>query len=166
VEITAGSLGQGYGVAAGIALGAKMNNDDHLVYSLIGDGECYEGSIWETAMFVGHHGLDNLITIIDRNNLCVTDFTEQLIKLEPMEDKWRAFGFDVVRLDGHDIPALLNELGDLRGGRGRKPLAVIADTVKGKGVDSMSNSPLWHGAAPTGDFAKQARSELRSERRT
>ena len=164
VEITAGSLGQGYGVAAGLALGARMNGQDHMVYALLGDGELYEGSIWETSMFAAHHGLDNLVTIIDRNNLCVTDFTEKLIRLEPLEDKWSSFGFEAVRIDGHDIGAILDTIGGVRARASGKPLAVIADTVKGKGVKSMINSPLWHGAAPKGEQAEIARAELKETR--
>ena len=95
VEITSGSLGQGFGIAAGIALGAKINRDLYMVFTLLGDGECYEGSVWETAMFASHNNLNNLVAIIDRNYLCVTDFTENLVELEPLDNKWKSFGWDV-----------------------------------------------------------------------
>lgn len=160
VEITAGSLGQGYGVAAGIALGAKMNMELYNVYALLGDGECYEGSIWETAMFAAHNRLNNLITIVDRNYLCVTDFTENLIALEPFEDKWRSFGFNVVRVDGHSFEQLLGALKPLRSRTSDKPTVVIADTVKGQGAESLCYQPLWHGRAPSGPIADQCLAEL------
>lgn len=160
VEITAGSLGQGFGVAAGQALAAKMNRQNHLVFALLGDGECYEGSIWETALFAGHHELNNLVTIVDRNYLCVTDFTEDLIRLEPIEEKWQSFGFKTVRINGHNIEEIIDALKGVRSRTTSKPLVIIADTVKGKGIESISNKILWHGAAPSGDFADQARAEL------
>ena len=160
VEITSGSLGQGFGIAAGLALGAKMNRDGFLVFSLLGDGECYEGSVWETAMFAGHHRLNNLVAIIDRNFLCVTDFTENIVKLEPLEDKWNSFGWQVYRINGHSIEELLAVLGKARTRPSDKPTVVIADTVKGKGIDSISNIPLWHGIAPKGKQADLCRQEL------
>lgn len=161
VEITSGSLGQGFGVAAGLALGAKLDRELHLVFTLLGDGECYEGSVWETAMFAAHNNLNNLVAIIDRNYLCVTDFTENLIRLEPMEDKWSSFGWDVKRLNGHSFESMLDVLSPVRSRRSSKPLMVIADTVKGEGIDCISNIPLWHGAAPTDDYAKKCMLELK-----
>ncbi|MHC4508757.1 MAG: transketolase [Planctomycetota bacterium] len=160
VEITAGSLGQGYGVAAGIALGAKMNMELYNVYALLGDGECYEGSIWETAMFAAHNKLNNLITLVDRNYLCVTDFTENLMALEPFEDKWRSFGFNVVRVDGHSFEQLLRVLKPLRSRTSDKPTVVIAETVKGQGAQSLCYQPLWHGRAPSGEMAERCLAEL------
>ena len=157
VEITSGSLGHGLGIAAGIALGAKMNRELYLVFTLLGDGECYEGSIWEAAMFASHNRLNNLIAIIDRNYLCVTDFTENLIELEPLEDKWKAFGWNVLRIDGHSFESILGAMSSLRSRRDSKPLVIIADTVKGEGVECISNNPLWHGAAPEGKEAEVAR---------
>lgn len=160
VEITTGSLGQGLGVAAGIALGAKMSRKLYLTISLIGDGECYEGSVWETAMFASHHKLNNLVFIMDRNYLCATDFTENLIELGEMEDKWRSFGWDTLRIDGHDMAQVLGSLQNLRCRKSTKPLIIIADTVKGEGIESMANIPLWHGAAPKAEFAEQCKSDL------
>ena len=160
VEITAGSLGQGYGVAAGMALAAKMNKDLHMVFALLGDGECYEGSIWETAMFASHNRLNNLVTIIDRNYLCVTDFTEDLVALEPMEEKWRAFGFDVRRIDGHDFGELLEAFRAVRSRPSTRPIVIIADTIKGAGIESLCYDPLWHGRAPMDDDAEKAMAEL------
>jgi transketolase len=154
VEITCGSLGMGFGIAAGIALGAKMNRQLFFTYAILGDGELYEGSIWEAAMFAGHHQLNNLVAIIDRNSLCVTDFTENLVKLEPLEDKWDAFGWDVKRINGHDYAELLNAFEGLKNRRNSRPTAIIADTVKGYGVDPLCFEPLWHGLAPNGEFAE------------
>ncbi|NLZ06831.1 MAG: transketolase [Phycisphaerae bacterium] len=155
VEITAGSLGQGFGLAAGLALGFQMNRTLQTVYCLIGDGECYEGSIWETAMFAAHNRLNNLVAIVDRNYLCVTDFTEKLVALEPLDEKWRSFGFHVVRVDGHSFDALLPVLHSLKSRPHPQPTAIIADTIKGCGVDCICYDPLWHGCAPRGEAAEE-----------
>ena len=160
VEITCGSLGQGFGIAAGLALAAKMNRELFLTFAILGDGECYEGSIWETAMFASHNELNNLVVFVDRNYLCVTDFTEDLVALEPMDRKWESFGWEVKRIDGNDFAAIFAALENIRSRRSVKPLAVIADTVKGKGIDTISNIPLWHGAAPKGDEAIMAEERL------
>lgn len=157
VELTSGSLGHGFGVAAGIALGAMMDKDLFMVFTLLGDGECYEGSIWETAMFAAHNNLNNLVAIVDRNYLCVTDFTENIVALEPMEDKWRACGWNVKRVNGHSIKDILDALAFVRSRRSNKPLVLIADTVKGEGIDCLTNDPIWHGQAPKGKDAEAAR---------
>jgi len=163
VEITSGSLGIGFGVAVGLALGEKMNRNLPMIYTVMGDGECYEGSIWESAMFAAHHKLNNLVAIIDRNHLCATDFTENIVALEPMAEKWAAFGWNVRRIDGHSFEALHHALEDLRSRPFPRPTVIIADTVKGKGISFMSNAPLWHGMAPNGDMAVKAKKELASE---
>lgn len=164
-EITCGSLGHGFGIAAGLALAAKMERQLHLVFVLLGDGECYEGSVWETALFAAHHRLNNLIAIVDRNYQCVLDFTENFLPLEPLEDKWRAFGWRVKRINGHSFPEILGALEGVRSRRSAQPLVIIADTVKGAGVDFMACNPLWHGAAPRGPEAEEALRQLeRSER--
>lgn len=160
VEITSGSLGHGFGVAAGLALGAKMNKELHLVFALLGDGECYEGSIWETAMFAGHNKLNNLVAIIDRNYLCATDFTENLVELEPMENKWSSFGWDVCHIDGHSFEQLTEALSIIRFRRSSRPMMIIADTVKGEGIKHLSDNPLWHGLTPKGEDAKMCRIDL------
>jgi transketolase len=161
VEITAGSLGQGFGIAAGMALGAKMNRELFTVYAILGDGECYEGSIWEAAMFASHNRLNNLVAIIDRNYLCVTDFTENLIALEPMEKKWESFGFNVLRIDGHSFDEILGALNPLKSRMNERPTVIIADTVKGSGVETLCYDPLWHGCAPQGDVAVQCMEDLK-----
>ena len=159
-EITSGSLGHGLGIAAGMALAARMDMKRHLVFALLGDGECYEGSIWESALFAAHHQLSNLIAIVDRNQLCVTDFTERLIRLDPLDEKWRSFGWRVVEVNGHSFEELMPVLKQTRSGHHDKPLMIIANTVKGKGVSFMENQILWHGIAPQGKEAERAKSEL------
>lgn len=160
VEITAGSLGIGFGIAAGMALAAKMDNKPYMTFALLGDGECYEGSIWEAAMFAGHRELNNLIAIIDRNRLCVTDFTENLVRLNPLDKKWESCGWEVVTINGHSFQDIFSVLEDFRSPRLNKPLLIIADTIKGKGVSFMENVPLWHGIAPKGKDAELAKQEL------
>lgn len=160
IEITCGSLGHGFGIAAGMALAIKKDRELNLVFSILGDGECYEGSIWETAMFASHNRLNNLIAFVDRNYLCVTDFTENLIALEPMEDKWQSFGWDVLRIDGHDFEQILLACENIRSRRSERPLMIICDTIKGEGIDFISNVPLWHGIAPTGEDADKAKAAL------
>lgn len=147
-EISAGSLGHGFGLAAGIALSAKLNKNLHLTYALLGDGELYEGSIWETAMFASHQNLNNLIVIVDRNYQCTIDFTENFLQLEPLEEKWSSFGWEVKRVNGSDLNELNNSLRYVRSRRNTKPLVIIADTVKGEGIEYASNVPLWHGTTP------------------
>jgi transketolase len=160
VEITAGSLGLGFGIAAGMALAARMDGKDYRTFTLIGDGECYEGSMWEAAMFAGHHRLSNLITIMDRNWLCVTDFTENCVRLDPLDKKWEAFGWEVVSIDGHSFADIKSAITRADSPLLDKPLLIIANTVKGKGVSFMENVPLWHGLAPKGSDAEKAKAEL------
>lgn len=160
VEITSGSLGIGFGVGVGLALGAKLNRELHMVYAMLGDGECYEGSIWESAMFAAQHKLNNLVAIVDRNHLCATDFTENIVALEPFEDKWASFGWNVRRIDGHSFEEIRAALHDLRNRPEAAPTVIIADTVKGKGVSFLCNAPLWHGVPPLGGLAEDARKQL------
>ena len=159
-EITAGALGHGFGVAAGLALAAKMNRELHMTFALLGDGECYEGSIWETAMFASHNRLNNLVAIVDRNFLCATDFTENSVALEPMDEKWKAFGWNVINIDGHSFEEIFNALTNFRSRKSTKPLLIIAHTRKGKGVEFLSDVPLWHSLAPKGQQAIEAKNEL------
>ncbi|MCI8490138.1 MAG: transketolase [Lachnospiraceae bacterium] len=165
-EITAGSLGCGYGIAAGIALALKKNRENNMVFSLLGDGECYEGAIWETALFTAHNRLNNLITIVDRNFICATHFLEDELGMEPIEDKWKAFGFEVNRIDGHSFEQLFGVLENVRSKRNTKPIVIIADTVKGKGIPFIADQPLWHGITVTKEEdVVTARKELTSNRR-
>ena len=159
-EITAGSLGSGLGIAVGMALAAKMNKEHYFTFVLLGDGECYEGSVWESAMFAGHCGLNNLIAIVDRNWLCATDFTEDIVRLAPLDEKWKSFGWRVVTVDGHSFEDILRPLDRFRSKQLNAPLVIIANTVKGKGVSFMENQLFWHSVAPQGERAKMAKIEL------
>lgn len=163
VDCVSGSLGMGLGVAAGTALGGKMNRRKYFSFCVVGDGECSEGSIWEAAMFAGKYALNNLILFIDRNNVCKTDFTDNIIQLEPLEDKWRAFGWETRHINGHNIPEIIESLSDIRSMRHQKPLAIIADTIKGNGVDFMSNDALWHGVMPKGEQFENAYLQISNE---
>jgi transketolase len=160
VEITSGSLGYGLGIAAGMALAAKKDNKQHLTFALLGDGECHEGSIWESAMFAAHHRLNNLIAIIDRNQLCVTGATEEIVALNPLQQKWLSFGWEVATINGHSFPQLLAALKKSSAQTRARPYCIIANTIKGKGISFMENQPLWHGRAPQGKEARLAKKEL------
>lgn len=161
VEAMSGSLGHGLGLAAGMALAARLDGGDRLNVVLMGDGECHEGSVWEAAMFAAHHKLNRLVAIVDRNGLGATGFTEEVVALEPLADRFRAFGWEAVEVDGHSFDALLGVLRPARTRADRRPLAVIARTVKGRGVAFMENSPAWHHQLPKGDQIEAARRELR-----
>lgn len=158
VECISGSLGHGLGAAAGMALAARLQGAAWRAVALLGDGECQEGSVWEAAMFAGQHRLGNLVAIVDRNRLSATDFTENVVGLEPLDDRLRAFGWEVATVDGHDLGALIALLAP-RPERAR-PLAVIARTTKGKGVDFMENSELWHHRLPQGAEIAEAWRQL------
>lgn len=163
IEALSGSLGHGLGIGAGLSLDAKLNDSDCMSVVLLGDGECYEGSVWEAAMFAGHHKLNNLIAIIDRNKQCVTDFTEECNQLEPLADKWRSFGWDTLIIDGHSFNDLLTAFKDFRKRKSTKPLVIVAQTTKGKGVSFMEGKICWHHGVPTGEDLKLARQELRED---
>lgn len=161
VEIVAGSLGHGFGIAAGIALAYQKDMRKELVFTLLGDGELYEGSIWETAMFAGHNRLNNLVAIVDRNYISATAFTENALTLEPLEDKFKSFGWRVERIDGHSFAELEYALAGVRSRKSIRPYVIIADTVKGKGVQFIEDDPHWHACACVGDNLEKARGELR-----
>lgn len=163
IEADTGSLGHGLGIACGLALSAKMDKKDFLSVVLLGDGECYEGSVWEAALFAGHHRLNNLIAVIDRNMQCVTSFTEECNRLEPLEDKWRSFGWDTVVIDGHSYKDLIRIFKGFRNRKSHKPIVVIARTIKGKGVSFMEGKLEWHHALPCGTQLAIARQELDSK---
>jgi transketolase len=160
MEAVTGSLGHGLGIAAGLALAAKMDKKEYRTIALLSDGECYEGAVWEAAMFASHRQLNNLVGIIDRNGLTVTEFTEESLHLDPLEEKWKAFGWDAITIDGHAFVEILAALENLRSARSTKPTMIIANTVKGKGVSFMENSPLWHTGLPTGGQIEIALKEL------
>lgn len=165
VEASTGSLGQGLPMAMGMAMAAKLNHQAHRVFCIIGDGECDEGAVWETALIAHQYRLDNLIVTIDFNKIQSLAPVEETIGLEPLDEKWRAFGWHVIRVDGHDHEALhraYDEAGAMMG-QGR-PVVVIADTVKGKGVSFMENSVLWHYRTARGEEYDAALKELEAHR--
>lgn len=143
VDHSTGALGHGLPVAVGMALASKRSSTQFRVFALLSDGECDEGSIWEAALFAAHHGLDDLVAIIDYNKIQSLDTVANTLGLEPLADKWRAFGWSVREVDGHDLEALTSELGSVPFEAGR-PSCLIAHTTKGKGVSFMENSVLWH----------------------
>lgn len=143
-ETINGSLGHGPGVACGIALALKLRNKDESVFVLLGDGELYEGSVWEAVMFAGEHKLDNLTLIIDNNKVCMLDYCKNVMDMEPLEEKFKVFKWDVETIDGHDIDCVYGSLQRFKKERHGKPKALIANTIKGKGVPSMETDSLSH----------------------
>jgi transketolase len=159
IEASTGSLGQGLSMAQGMALGARLDGSDARVYCMMGDGENQEGQVWEAAMSAGKWGLDNLVGIIDRNQLQIDGCTEEVMPLEPLGDKWQAFGWNVRRIDGHDIGAIMDAY-DWADAREERPKLIIADTVKGKGCSLFEGVVKWHGTAPSKEEACQAVAEI------
>ena len=159
VEANTGPLGHGLPIGVGAALAARMRNEDWRVFVLVGDGELQEGSNWDAAMTAQHYGLDNLIVIVDRNRIQQGDFTENISRMDSLPERWRAFGFATVELDGHNHAALLECLQAVPIERG-KPSCIIANTVKGKGVSFAENKPAWHHGVPTAEQLKVAAQEL------
>lgn len=159
LEASTGSLGQGLSMAIGLALAAKLDKKSYKVYVLLGDGEANEGNIWEAAMFASHHGLDNLTAFLDRNKIQLDDFTEKIVSLEPLADKWKAFGWEVLEIDGHDFRQILQASEQAKKVK-EKPTIIIAHTTKGKGISFMENTALFHGKAPDKEQYEQAMKEL------
>ncbi|RPF46837.1 transketolase [Thermodesulfitimonas autotrophica] len=158
VEMSTGSLGQGLSVGVGMALAGRLRESGYRVYVLLGDGECQEGQVWEAAMAAAHYRLRNLVAIVDRNGLQIDGPTEEVLALEPLADKWKAFGWSVITVNGHDFGELLSAFESV--GYARRPTAIIARTVKGKGVSFMENQVDWHGKAPNREQGEQALKEL------
>ena len=158
IEISTGSLGQGLRIGAGLALAAKMDGKDYKTYVLLGDGECYEGSVWEAAQFASHHNLNNLIAIVDRNKQCVLDFTENCNKLEPFALKWEAFGWWAEEAIGNNVEHLIKQFNRIDSKF--KPTVIIANTIKGKGVSFMERKLEWHNKLPDELELELARQEL------
>jgi transketolase len=153
VDMTTGSLGNGLGIGVGMAKAAKIDRKDYRVYVAVGDGEVQEGAIWEAAMSAAHYRLDNLVLIVDKNNLQVDGFVSDIMAIEPIDEKFKAFGFEVINIDGHDLGQICAAFAKARQTKD-KPTCVIANTVKGKGVSFMENVCSWHGTAPNdGQFA-------------
>ena len=159
VEISTGSLGHGLSVASGMAWAARSDGKSHRVFVLLSDGECDEGSVWEAALFAGHHRLDNLIAIVDYNKIQSLGHVREVLNLEPLAAKWTAFGWAVKEVDGHDMAQVVKALSTVPIETGR-PSCVLAHTVKGKGVSFMENNPAWHGKAPTKEQEQQALAEI------
>jgi len=160
VDFSTGSLGHGLGVAAGMAYAAALDHKDHKIFTLMSDGECDEGSVWEAAMFAAHHDLDHLVVIIDFNKIQSLAPVKDTLGLEPFADKWKSFGWSVVEVDGHNHDALVTALNSLPFSSNR-PSCLIAHTVKGKGVSFMEKDPvLWHYRSPQGEELELALKEL------
>ncbi|MDO8589482.1 MAG: transketolase [Armatimonadota bacterium] len=159
VEFSTGSLGQGLGAANGMALAGKLDGKDYRVFVMIGDGESQEGSIWEAAMAAAHYKLDNLTAILDLNGLQIDGPNAEVMGIQPVADKWRAFGWNVIEIDGHDLAQILDALSPEHRTAG-KPTMIVARTVKGKGVSFMENAVDWHGKAPKPDEVEKALAEL------
>jgi transketolase len=159
VDMSTGSLGQGLSVGNGLALGAKLDGRSYRVYVLLGDGEIQEGMVWEASMAAAHYRLDNLVAIVDHNGLQIDGPVAKVMSPEPLAEKWQAFGWEVVRVDGHRVEEIAAALEHARQVKGR-PTMIIADTVKGKGVSFMENRVEWHGVAPKGEELARALAEL------
>ena len=159
VEMSGGSLGQGLSYSIGQCLAARLDKRDYHVYCLLGDGEQDEGQVWEAAMAAAHHGLGNLTAIIDRNGVQNDGFVDDIMRLEPLADKWRGFGWQVQEVDGHDAGAVIDALQIAKQSDGC-PSLIIARTVKGKGVSFMEHNAAWHGKAPNDAERAQALAEI------
>jgi len=159
VEMTAGALGHGLAVGTGLALAARLDGQSWRTYVVMGDGEIQAGVVWEGALFAAKYGLDNLTAIVDNNGVQLDGFVHDIMPLEPMADKWRAFGWHVIEIHGHNMRQILDALDEAEDIHGR-PTVVIAHTTKGKGVSFMENQCAWHGRAPTDEQCQQALCEL------
>ena len=154
IEMSTGSLGHGLSGAVGFALASKMDNSSRKVYTLVGDGECHEGSIWEAAMSASNFKLNNLVAIVDRNHMSLDGFTEDLMALEPFDKKWESFGWYTQVVDGHDMEALLQAFENAHK-QSEKPSVIIANTVKGKGIPFMENNADWHAGSVDSEMLKE-----------
>ncbi|MEP6582637.1 MAG: transketolase [Ginsengibacter sp.] len=161
IRIASGSLGQGMSVAIGAATAKKLNKDEHIIYSLHGDGELDEGQNWEAIMYAAMHKVDNLISTIDRNGQQIDGTTESVMKLANLKEKFLAFNWEVLEMDGNNMEEVVTTLQKAKTFTGKgKPIAIIMKTVMGKGVDFMENNHEWHGSAPNADQYKKATAEL------
>ncbi|MBI4239556.1 transketolase [Candidatus Uhrbacteria bacterium] len=164
IETTSGPLGQGFSVAVGMAIAARMDKTSHRIYCLTSDGEQNEGQVWEAAMFAGVKGLANLTLFIDRNNIQIDGTTDAVMPLEPLADKYRSFGWHVIDCDGHDMDAIDDACAEAKKKR-LKPTVIILHTTPGKGVRFMEHNYIWHGIPPTQEQARQALLELKEARK-
>ena len=162
IDMSSGSLGQGVSAACGMALAAKLDNKNYRVYTMLGDGECEEGQVWEAAMFASHMKLDNLCMIVDFNGLQIDGHVNDVAGLEPLDKKFEGFGFEVLKIDGNNFDEIEHALNKAKTVKG-KPTVILANTVKGKGVSYMENQVGWHGKAPNADEYKVALEELNEQ---
>lgn len=162
IEMSTGSLGQGFSAAVGMALANKLDGNPGRIYAILGDGELQEGIIWEAAMAAGHYGLDGLCAIVDWNGLQIDGKNDDVMKVRPIDEKFRTFGFNVIMCDGHNFESLFKAFDEAKEAKGR-PSVIIASTHKGQGVSFMADNPGWHGKAPDEEQAKQAVRELGGE---
>lgn len=159
VDMSTGSLGQGISTAVGMAIANKLDNNNHRVYTLLGDGECQEGQVWEATMSAAHYKLDNLCVIVDHNGLQIDGNVKDVMNVDSLEEKFKAFNFHVITINGHDYDEIKAAFKEARETKGM-PTAIIAMTVKGKGVSFMENQASWHGVAPNDEQYEQAMKEL------
>ena len=162
IDMSSGSLGQGISAACGMALAAKLDNKDYRVYTVLGDGECEEGQVWEAAMFASHNNLDNLVVFVDQNGLQIDGPVQEVCGIEPLDKKFESFGFEVIKIDGHNFEDIENALNKATATKG-KPTAILATTVKGKGVSFMENQVGWHGKACNEEELAVATKELQEQ---
>lgn len=161
VEVSSGSLGHGLGIGAGMALAAKLNNQKYLTYVILGDGECNEGSIWEAVIFAVSQNLNNLIAIIDNNQVAATSRTQKFVGSYFLENKWKSFGWNTLSINGNNIPEVVKALKKSKSNsNSKRPLAIIAFTIKGKGVSFMEDNPKWHHGVASDVEYEQALKEL------
>ena len=162
VDMSTGSLGQGLSVANGMALAGRLDEKDYYVYVVMGDGEIQEGQIWEAAMAASHYGLDHVIGFVDHNGLQIDGTNDEVMTVNPITDKFAAFGWNVLSIDGHDLDAISAAVDEAKASKG-KPTVIVCETVKGKGVSFMENQVGWHGVAPNAEQTAAAVAELRAE---
>lgn len=160
VEVSSGSLGHGLGIGSGLALSAKLDKKPFSVLVLLGDGECCEGSVWEAANFASARNLDNLVAIIDNNKVGATCPTQEYSGISPLKEKWEGFGWDTREISGHNFNEIFSVLSDIHSRNSGRPLAIVANTIKGKGVSFMENDFHWHHGVPKGELLEKARIEL------
>jgi transketolase len=160
LEASTGSLGQGLSLALGMGLAARLDKRSFRTYVMLGDGESQEGQVWEAAMFGAFHKVDNVVAIVDYNKIQLDGFVKDIMEIAPLADKWRSFGWHTLEIDGHDLKAVKAAFAEAAATKG-KPTAIVANTVKGKGVSFMENNPKFHGVAPTAAEVELALQELR-----
>ncbi len=159
VDMTAGSLGNGLSIGVGMALSARLHKQNYRTFVMMGDGEIQEGMVWEAAMAAANHHLENLVAMVDVNGIQINGWVNDIMRVEPLADKWRAFGWNVIECDGHDMRSVLVAFHESLAQRGA-PTVILAATVKGKGVSFMEDNNIWHGQAPTEEQTEQAIKEI------